>query len=109
MLAATIFSFFWIFLCSNTGNCVTAAVYILQLVYPGKNYGDIDARSAQFLGIIVNSLACLLLYFVLRGCLLLNSVFAAFKITLLTIFFVAGIAHACKSGSGLADFNEVHP
>ena len=106
MLAATIFSWFWILLCSNDSNCVTSAVYILQLVHPGTNYGDIDAKSAQFLGIVVNTVACLLLYFVLRGCLLLNSVFASLKLALLSVFFVAGIVHGCKSGSGLLDFNE---
>lgn len=108
MFAATIFSFFWILLCSNASNCVTSAVYVLELVHPGTDYNDIDARSSQFLGVVFNTVACLLLYFVLRGCFLLNSVFAAFKLALLTIFFVAGIVHACKDGSGLGDFNETH-
>jgi hypothetical protein len=108
MLAATIFAWFWIFLCSNKSNCVTFAVYVLLLVNPELSYNTVDDKSARFIGVVANTVACLLLYFTLRASFLLNTVFAAFKIAILTVFFIVGVAVARKTSSGLADFTKVH-
>jgi hypothetical protein len=108
MLAATIFAWFWIIL-GSSGNCESVALYIVGLLQPNTAYVDLDFRFIRFLAIIVQALACLLLYFMRRVCFMFNSLFAVFKIVVLLVFFAAGMAASHKAGSGLDDFKTQQP
>lgn len=104
MLAATIFSWYWILL-GTSGSCETVAIYIVALIYPKTPYTDLDEGLIRFMLVIVQSVACLLLYFMRRLCFMFNSIFAVFKIVLLLVLIAAGVAASHKAGSGMSDFH----
>lgn len=108
MLAAIIFSWFWIVICTSS-NCMTTSVYILALVYPDIPYSDLPHGWVRFVAVVVQTVACLLLYFARRLCFMFNSVFALFKIILLLVLFAAGMAACHEPGSGLKDWGSTPP
>jgi hypothetical protein len=108
MLAATIFAWFWIVLCTSQ-NCDTVALYLVGLIYPETIWADTNWGLVRFLSIVVQTLACLCLYFVRRLCFMLNNVFAVFKVVALLVFFVAGMVASHRDGSGLTDFSTRQP
>lgn len=108
MLATTIFAWFWIILCAS-GNCESVALYIDGLIQPYTPYNNLDFRFVRFLAIIVQTLACLLLYFMRRACFMFSGMFAVFKIVVLLVFFAAGMAASRKDGSGIGDFKTQQP
>jgi amino acid transporter len=108
MLAAIIFSWYWIVICTSS-NCMTVSVYILALVYPDIPYSDLPHGWVRFVAAVVQTVACLLLYFARRLCFMFNSVFALFKIILLLVLFAAGMAACHEPGSGLNDWGSTPP
>jgi hypothetical protein len=108
MLAAIIFSWYWIVICTSS-NCMTVSVYILALVYPDVPYSDLPHGWVRFVAAVVQTVACLLLYFARRLCFMFNSVFALFKIILLLVLFAAGMAACHEPGSGLKDWGSTPP
>jgi amino acid transporter len=105
MLAATIFSWYWIVICTSL-NCITVAVYLIALVYPDLPYSDLPDGWVRFVAAVVQTVVCLLLYFARRLCFMFNSVFALFKIILLLVLFAAGMAACQKPESGLKDWGS---
>jgi len=76
---------------------------ILTLAYPNE---EIHEGILRYTAIVVQSVACLMLFLARKLCFVFNSMFAAFKIILLTVIFV--VAFAKSRGSGLQDFNVSH-
>lgn len=107
-MATVFFSLFWILL-STAGNCVAVAQYILSLHNPDQDISDVNNAAINFLSIVVQSVACLLLYFAHRICLMFNSVFATYKIVLLLVIFVAAMASISHREAARADFNHRYP
>lgn len=76
---------------------------------PETPSSEFDDRLIRFLGIIVQTTVCLLLYFLRRFCFVANNFFAIFKVILSLVIFGAGIYAARQPHSGLDDFHEKQP
>lgn len=63
----------------------------------------------RFTAVVVESVACLLLFFTRRLCFVFNSTFAIYKIFLLLVIFIAGMANSRGEDSGWNDFNKEYP
>lgn len=107
MLAATIFSWYWVLL-ATSGNSMQAAAYIVSLLSPDKAYNHLDQGLVKFLAVVVQTVICLLLYFMRRVSFMVNSLFAAFKVVLLLVLFIAGMVTTSKADSGTHDFGQTH-
>ncbi|OAL45369.1 amino acid transporter [Pyrenochaeta sp. DS3sAY3a] len=109
LLAAVIFSFFWILLSSTSGNCIVFAQYALRVAHHDAPVAEIDDRLIRFLGVVVQTVVCLMLYFLRRFCFMVNNIFALFKIILLLVIAGAGFRSARWSNSGTPDWGNNHP
>lgn len=108
MLAATIFTWYWVTL-ATAGNARTAAIYMASLISPNRSYNQLDESLVKFLAVVNQTVICLLLYFLRRVSFMLNSLFAIFKIVFLLVLFVAGMVATSKEDSGTPDFGYRHP
>lgn len=108
LLATLIFALWWILFASTVSNAKSVAQSILSLA-THKSAFDIEDGWIQFTSIIVQTVVCLILFFAPRYCFALNTVSALYKIILMFVIFVAGIAASRGSNSGFNDFNVEYP
>ncbi|KAF2739366.1 hypothetical protein EJ04DRAFT_484118, partial [Polyplosphaeria fusca] len=109
LLAAVIFSFFWILLGSTSGNCIVFASYALQIAHGDAAASTIDDRLLRFIAVVVQTTVCLLLYFLRKFCFVANNIFALFKIILLLVIAGAGFCASSWPSSGTSDFSAHEP
>lgn len=69
---------------------------------------EISDGLVRFTAVVVQTVACLLLYFLQRLCFVFNSTLALYKIVFLLVIFIVAMAHVQGPSSGLSDFNEKH-
>ena len=67
---------------------------------------EISDGLVRYTAVVVQTVVCLLLYFVRRLCFVFNSTFALYKIILLIFIFVVGMINSRGPDSGFRDFNE---
>jgi amino acid transporter len=108
LLATLIFALWWILFASTVSSAKSVAQSILSLA-SHKSAFEIEDGWIQFTSVVVQTVVCLMLYFAPRHCFALNSVSALYKIILMFVIFVAGIAASRGSDSGFNDFNVEYP
>jgi hypothetical protein len=63
----------------------------------------------RFTAVVVETVVCLMLFFARRLCFVFNSTFAVYKIILLLVVFIAGMANSRGKDSGWNDFDKDYP
>lgn len=109
LLAAVIFSFFWILLCSTSGNSIVVAQYVLRIVHHDAPISEIDDGLIKFVGVVVQTVVCLMLYFLRRFCFVVNNFLALFKIVFLIVVVAVAFKAAGWEHSGTEDWWDKHP
>ena len=109
LMATVIFSVFWIFFAGTVTSSKTVAQCILSVANPETPISQIPPGQLKFTAIVVQSVACLLMYFARRLCFVFNSTFALYKILLFLVIFVAGMVASRGPDSGFNDFNTKFP
>ncbi|KAF2234857.1 hypothetical protein EV356DRAFT_532407 [Viridothelium virens] len=105
LLATVIFSVFWIFFGGTVTLSKTVAQSILSVANPGVPSTQLSLGQLKFTAVVVQTVVCLLLYFVRRLCFVFNSAFALYKIIFCLVIFVAGMIASRRSNSGFDDFD----
>jgi hypothetical protein len=108
LFAAILFSFFWILLCSTSANSITFSQYSLRVAQHDAPFSELDDRLVRFLGVVVQTVVCLMLYFLRRFCLIANNFLAIFKVFFLLVVAGAGFRAAVWGDSGVPDWSTKH-
>lgn len=82
------------------------AVNVLSLANP--HAAPLEGQ-IRFTAVVVESVVCLMLFFARRLCFVFNSTFAIYKIFLLLVIFIVGMANSHGKDSGWHDFNKDYP
>ena len=70
---------------------------------------ELEDGLVQFTSVVVITVVCLMLFFAPRLCFAFNSVSALYKIILMVVIFIAGMAASRGANSGWDDFNVEYP
>lgn len=109
LLATIIFSGFFICFGTSASNSIAFARYVMLAAEPQvQNESELDRRLIAFIAITINVITCLLLYFSNGLALALNRITAVYKIVLMLVVFVAGVAASSKQDSGASDFENTY-
>ena len=108
-MATAIFSCFWILLTSTGSSSNSVAESLLSLAYPGVQSSDIQDGQIKLTSVAVQTVACLLIFLARRLCFVFNTTIAVFKVLLLVIIFISGMAFIRGKTSELDDFNLEYP
>ena len=114
MLAATLFSGFFILLANSAGNSISFAKQVLLAANPEVvRASDLDQRLLSFIAIVVLTFVCLVHYLLPELSLFLNRWLAAFKMGVLFACFIAGVIVRKKASSNQlpngGDLDTVQP
>ncbi|KAF2108836.1 amino acid permease-domain-containing protein [Lophiotrema nucula] len=108
LLATVIFSLWWILFASTEGSSKSVAQTILTLA-SGRSVFELEDGLIQYTGVVVITVVCLMLFFAPRLCFAFNAVSALYKIILMLVIFIAGMAASRGANSGWHDFNVEFP
>jgi amino acid transporter len=90
-----LFTAFFILLPNTDGNALQIAKHVLLAANPeAQNTEELDQRLITLLAILVLNVVCLLHYFSRNSGLLLNLLFAAYKIVIAVLIIAGGISYA---------------
>jgi len=108
MLAAFVFSWYWVLFATSGSSCLTVAQYLLALAWQGRTFDHFDDGMIRYTAVVVLTVACLSVYFVRRICFLFNGAFAVMKIVFALVLFACGMKYAFshKSESGIDQFTN---
>ena len=109
LLATVLFSFHRILLATTAGNSRTLAIYLLALAYPHVPAAHLSVDQIKLVAILIQSSACLFLYFLRRTCFVTNGIFALFKIGSIWGLSIAGLKMGPGHYAGQADFSTKMP
>jgi amino acid transporter len=91
LFATVLFAAFFILLPNTGGNSLQFAKHVLLVASPDiQNTEELDRPLITLIAILVLSVVCLLHYFSRNSGLLLNLLFAAYKILLVVVLIIAG-------------------
>jgi amino acid transporter len=109
LLATVLFSGFFICLGNTAGNAIAFAKHVLLAANPtADRTTELDGRLISFVAVSILTVICLLHHFSQHMGLFLNRAFALYKIALLFVVFVAGVAARNKKPSGKSGFDTVY-
>ncbi|KAF2474440.1 uncharacterized protein BDR25DRAFT_122014 [Lindgomyces ingoldianus] len=104
LLFTILFSGYFLVLGNSYGNAVQFAKHVLLAANPNvEKSAELDARLVRLIAILCVSLVCLIHYSSSKAGLFLNKALAWYKVILLFVVFVAGMAYSHKHGSQLHD------
>jgi amino acid transporter len=107
LLAAILFSAYFILIPNTTGNSLAFSKNLLLAANPTATVtGDLDGRLLTFFAVCGLSMVCFLHYFSRRSGMFLNKLFALYKIFLLIAFIVAGGIASRSDGNGKDDWSS---
>lgn len=107
LFATILYSAIFVLVANTNGNALQFAKHILLAANPDiTSTNDLDRRLVTFLAISVLTGVCLLHYFSRNSGLLLNLVFALYKIILIIVFIFAGCLSSRQEPNGRGDWNN---
>ena len=107
LLATVLFSAFFIALPNTDGNSIQFAINCLLTANPDvTDTTELDKRLITYVAITILTIVCFIHYFSRNSGLLLNLVFAIYKITLVVIIIIWGCITSSKPGNGKSDWGE---
>ena len=107
LLATILFSIFFITVPNTDGNSLQFAKHVLLTAQPDvTDTTQLDKRLISLVAICVLTFACFIHYFSRNSGLLLNLVFALYKVVLVFIFVVCGCIASGQPGNGKSDWGN---
>lgn len=108
LLATILFSGFFLLLANSYGNSIQFAKHILVAAIPDlEDSTQLDSRLVRFIAISALTFVCLIHWHSSRAGLFLNKLVALFKILLLAVVVIAGMAKSSGSKSKWSDSGDV--
>lgn len=107
LLAAVLFSMFFITVPNTDGNSLQFAKHVLLTALPDvTDTTQLDKRLISLVAICILTLVSFIHYFSRNSGLLLNLVFAVYKIILVFIFVICGCIASGQPGNGKSDWGD---
>jgi len=107
LLATVLFSAFFIFVPNTDGNSLQFAKHILLASNPTvTETTELDKRLISYIAISILTVACFIHYFSRNSGLLLNLVFAAYKVVLVIVLIICGLIASKKPDNGRSDWGQ---
>lgn len=107
LLTTVLYSAFFVLLSNTVGNCLQFAKHVLLAADPSiTNTEDLDRRLVTFIAIVVLTAVCLLHYFSRNSGLLLNILFALYKVFLIIVFIIRGSISSESAPNGRNDWGN---
>jgi hypothetical protein len=104
LLATILFSGFFLTLANSYGNSIQFAKHVLVAAFPGlEDTTELDSRLVRYIAVSVITFVCLIHWHSSRAGLFLNKLVAWYKIGLLVVIFIAGMAKGSGDKSKWSD------
>jgi amino acid transporter len=107
LLATVLFSTFFITTLNTNGNSIQFALNVLLTANPeATDPTQLDKRLVTYVAITILTVVCFIHYFSRNSGLLLNLMFAVYKVILVTIFIICGCIASSKPSNGKSDWGD---
>jgi amino acid transporter len=107
LLATVLFSAFFIFIPNTDGNSLQFARHILLASNPTvTETTELDKRLISYVAVSILTVVSFIHYFSRNSGLLLNLVFAIYKVALVVVLIICGCIASKKSDNGWSDWGE---